>query len=299
MCNNNKKEINIYESVTPVDVYQAMDDNKKLRELVHRHLVLYADGYFVIPDDKYVSLDSNGYHLTRYAKDNLTECVIKIEIEKIWERFPIQNSFYYGLPNNNYIKKFKVVFEDKHKKDKEKKTSVELAQNAISELLNEDKITPRKDIDTEIEFLTSRYYDIEGEKTLLEKINDKANNTLCQCLSYLFERRHWYENDFYRFTLLHRNYYNKILNNTKSQNNMSAKALFAICVGLKLNRRLTEKLFTRSIHNLDSLGSPYCYYLEILENTPYLPIEEFNDILKSWGLSPLGSKERNHKNHKN
>lgn len=280
MCENNKQEAKKYSTITPAEAYQVMGENNDLNDLVRKHKVLYAEGYFVIADSRYVYLDINGYHLTQEAKENMHDCIICIE-EK--ESSPVSGYFNtggiigYGLPNQEFIRRFKVG---------------ECSKLIIDDILKKEKLIITNDEGKEI--INSTFFDIEGEKELIKMIGN-PDCTLCQCLVYLFKRRNWYPETFVNETLLHRDNYSKIQNNTQKSNNMSAKTLFAICVGLRLSKGLTEQLFTKSNNQLNKYKSPYCYYLHILENTPYISIAEFNDILIEWELAPLGTKQREKK----
>ena len=78
-------------------------------------------------------------------------------------------------------------------------------------------------------------------------------------------------------TLLHKNYYSSIKNDKK--NDMKEKTLMAICVGMKLNSRLTQELFKKSVNNYQVYVDPYETYTLIMEQFPGLPIDDFNEIL--------------------
>lgn len=267
MCNTKTQEE--YKAITPVIAYQIMDNNKELKNLVHNRKVLYAEGYFVIADGRYVFLDGDGYHLTQAAKNNMADSIIGI-VEEKQKRYPDRyfNYVFYGLPNNQFIKAYKIDEDGK---------------NNIIQLLREDN--PIVDGNNE----TLRYFDVKAEKELVSMIGN-PNITLCDCLIKLFKWRAWNTSIYVENTLLNRNYYSKILNN--KYNDMGVKVLLALCVGLRLNKGLTEKMFTKSKYNLDPYKPQHSAYLHILENTPYLSIEEFNDILTEWGYAPLGSAFR-------
>ena len=78
------------------------------------------------------------------------------------------------------------------------------------------------------------------------------------------ENRKWtYPATFNEKTELHPNYHGKIKNN--SYNNMGTDVLMAICVGLKLNLRIIEKLFDKSNNKLNYYQDPDKTYIRILE----------------------------------
>ncbi|UWF83994.1 MAG: hypothetical protein [Bacteriophage sp.] len=65
--------------------------------------------------------------------------------------------------------------------------------------------------------------------------------------------------------------------------------MMAICVGLRLNLRLVEKIFAKSDNKLNYYKDPDKTYIRILENMPGLSLQDFNGILKQVGIKELGS----------
>lgn len=128
----------------------------------------------------------------------------------------------------------------------------------------------------------------EDEEIELFKIIGDPTSTLCQCLSFLMERRKWkYPAAFNEHTELNKNYFGKIKND--NYNNMGTDVLMAICVGLGLTLRETEKLFDKSQNKLDYYHDPDKTYIRIMELMPGLPIGDFNSILEKAGVKQLGS----------
>ena len=71
---------------------------------------------------------------------------------------------------------------------------------------------------------------------------------------------------------------------------MSKNTLLAICIGLGLNLRITEKLFEKSQDKLNYYKDHDRIYVRIMETMPSLTIANFNSILKSYGVEELGTK---------
>ena len=91
-------------------------------------------------------------------------------------------------------------------------------------------------------------HDEDEEIKLMAMIGDPTK-TLCECIWFLMENRNWkYPEKFNEETELHKNYHGKIRNN--KYNNMSTNTLLAICVGMGLSLRITEKLFENQNTNL-------------------------------------------------
>lgn len=117
------------------------------------------------------------------------------------------------------------------------------------------------------------------------------NNTLCQCLWFLMENRHWTApSTFTENTGLHANYHGKIRNN--NYNNMGIGVLMAICVGMKLRLCLIEKICDKSDHKLNRFQDPDKTYYRILERFPGISLNDFNGMLEAANLPELGTKEK-------
>ena len=134
---------------------------------------------------------------------------------------------------------------------------------------------------------TEKEVDEAEEIELMKKLGDPTS-TLCQCLWYLMENRKWnYPEVFNDRTGLHKNYHGKIKND--KYNNMGTDVLMAICVGMKLSLRITEKIFEKSKNKLDYYHDPDKTYIRIMENMPGISVQDFNSICKRAGVDELGS----------
>jgi hypothetical protein len=71
----------------PVDLltaFKVYSENEMLRETLHTGAFIYADGYFVLNDQLYVSFEKDsGATLTTYAKDHLAECTLDFSTKLI------------------------------------------------------------------------------------------------------------------------------------------------------------------------------------------------------------------------
>lgn len=72
---------------TPIDLFTAFEiyrENELLRESLHTGAFLFADGYFVINDSRYVSSSNDQQaHLTAYAKTHLAECTLDFSVKLV------------------------------------------------------------------------------------------------------------------------------------------------------------------------------------------------------------------------
>lgn len=70
---------------------------------------------------------------------------------------------------------------------------------------------------------------------------------------------------------------------------MGTDVLMAICVGLKLNLRIIEKLFDKSNNKLNYYQDPDKTYIRILEMAPGISLQDFNSICEKASVKQLGS----------
>ena len=65
-------------ALTPVEAYQLLESSSLLQDWVQGGRFVFADGYFVLADAKYIVAKTDGLHLTAKAKKSLQQCVINI-----------------------------------------------------------------------------------------------------------------------------------------------------------------------------------------------------------------------------
>ena len=87
---NNSRD---YVALTPDEAYQLLCQDSSLQERVSGGQFIYADGYFVLADKKYISAKEDGLHLTAKAKKNLAQCVINIREQTYTTYRNIQKDF--------------------------------------------------------------------------------------------------------------------------------------------------------------------------------------------------------------
>ena len=68
--------------------------------------------------------------------------------------------------------------------------------------------------------------------------------------------------------------------------------MIAICVGLKLSLRITERLFDKSKNKLNYYQDPEKTYIRIMENMPGISIQDFNNICGMAGVKQLRSNTK-------
>ena len=265
-----------YQQLTPVEAFSLAAEDSLLGEWISSGSFIYADGYFVLANPKFVTLKAGVPQLTTAAKKNLQRCVLNIREQ----RFANYTYACKDLEGLCYLYKTNVQAQDSDKRiylfDPKLQTNIE------------EIVPDAKTYAAALESLPA--YDEDEENQLLGMLA-MPNNTLCQCLWFLMENRHWTApSTFTENTGLHANYHGKIRNN--DYNNMGTGILMAICVGMKLRLCLIEKIFDKSEQKLNRFQDPDKTYYRILERFPGIPLNDFNGMLKAANLPELGTKEK-------
>lgn len=265
---NGSKE---YAKLTPLEAYQLLQEESLLQEWVSGRRFVFADGYFVLAEKEYVVSKNGEVHLSTKAKRNPEKCVLNIHEQKYIE-YPNFRKDYMG-----YAMMFQTVGMDRR-----------LFTFHPKYQSNIDKLDTDTAYDAAIDAIFSD--DIDAEREMYGYIVDPSKS-LCQTIMSIMDMRGCDTSaKFNHRTLLHKNYYGSIKNDKK--NDMKEKTLMAICVGMKLNSRLTQELFKKSVNNYQVYVDPYATYTRIMERMPGLPIDDFNAILERRGLDKLGTEMR-------
>lgn len=253
--------------LSPAEAYQLLSINPTLCKWISGGRFVFVDGYFVLADEKYIAVNEDGLHLTTKAKKNLAQCAINIHEQKYTVYQNVQKDFEKSvvLCRGEGVDRRILTFHPKY-------------QTNIDYNPEEAYVAFINSINT---------YNEKEEKELIKKLGD-PDISLCQCLWFLMQNRKWiYPRIFSKETGLHDNYHGKIKND--KYNDMGTGVLMAICVGLKLNFRITERLFDKSKNKLDYYKDPDKTYIHIMENMPGLSLQDFNSICEAAHVKQLGS----------
>lgn len=257
-------------SLTPVEALNLLDAKPSLRNWVEEGRFIFVDGYFIIPDAKYITIKNDKLVLTQQAKKNLSRCALNIREQYLYE----YNNFDKDIAECTYL--YRSYDVDK---------KILLFHPNYQTHFDYDADEAYKEAAKFIENIS-----IDEEMELINMIGD-PRKTLCHCLWYLMEKKGWkYPEKFSEETHLHPNFHGRIKNN--KQNNMNTQTLMAICVGLGLTYRLTEKLFEKSNNKLKPYEDPDMTYIRILETFPKISINDFNSLLNVKGIKELGTEMR-------
>ena len=261
---NHSKEL---AALTPAEAYQLLSLDSSLRAWVNGGRFVFADGFFVLADEKYVIAKDDGLHLTAKAKKNLPQCVINIHEQKYAVYRNVQKDLvgYAVLHRVEGIDQRLLTFHPNFQ------ANFNYEPDEVYEAFRDHLLT----------------YDEAEEVELVRRLGDPTT-TLCQCLWYLMENRKWnYPEKFNEMTGLHKNYHGKIKNN--KYNNMGTEVLMTICVALRLKLRIVEQIFAKSNNKLNYYQDPDKTYIRILENMPGLSLQDFNSVLVQTGIKELGT----------
>ena len=134
--------------------------------------------------------------------------------------------------------------------------------------------------------------EIKAQKRLDTLLSDDRY-TLSNCLKELMIRAGWKDaNIFWDHTLVHRNYFFRI--NSNKLGKVRKNTLMAICVGLGLTVLTVQRVFKKAELFLSESSMPDRLYMSIIEKSPGIIIDKFNQILIRAGQAPLGTREREH-----
>ena len=282
-------------AISVEDAFMLLSENVVFEDWVKTYNMIFADGYFVVADKKYVTYKNGEPHLTRSAKTNLAACTLNI-CEQHIVSYQIAEKDYRGYAclfhasgvdqrmlsfHPTYQAEFKEFLENVEWNEKMGKRSSDLS-----------KVT---DDDVYAAVAESIFPDYdEHQKKFIQMLSDPFT-TLCQALWYWFENHGLrYPDSFHDATRLHKNYHTDIKNNAK--NDMGKDMLMAICVGCKFDLRMTQRVLGKQNIILDEFQEPDRTYITLLERLPGLNINQFNEILKKRNLKKLGSKSNNKSN---
>lgn len=262
------KNENDFVKISPEEAIKLLIENSSLQKWVRNGRFVFAEGYFVLAEKQYVIKKEGRLKLTPKAKGNLSKCVINIR-EHRYVSYPNSYKDFFGY------------------------TTLKRVEGVDARLLtfhpqyqSNFKYEPDEVYNSFRDYLAS--HDEDEEIKLMAMIGDPTK-TLCECIWFLMENRNWkYPEKFNEETELHKNYHGKIRNN--KYNNMSTNTLLAICVGMGLSLRITEKLFEKSNNKLNYYQDPDKTYIKIMETMPGLSITNFNSIVRSFGIEELGTK---------
>jgi len=247
-----------FSSISTRDAFYEYCDNEEFRRVIDTGLFCYADGYFAINDEKYVTAsDDGGYSLTDYAWSNLAECTLQFTNRRVNMR---EHGRYhvdaFHRTNPNAYEKFPHYDSDRN---------VSVVDTA------EDLRKKREEFEAQYE------------------IHKAITKTFWQRAYEIMEAKHWNSSIFADKTLLNEIAYSRAKNNYDSIPDI--RTVMAICAGLDLDIALTNELLSLAGHTLSNSREHQAYGF-IITGYKGKSINERNEFLQTLELPPLGTKQR-------
>lgn len=261
-----------YIRLKPEEAYKLVKNNQNLKVWIEKGNYCFIDGYFVKINPEYIELDNGNYRLSKKVKRNLSKYVVNIKEYRYldYQRDNKNISYAYLLKYDGVDKRvlaFHPSYQGKILENEFESKSYDEVYKFIS-----------KTDDSLIEF---------------ESMLGNVRKSLSECLWYIMRKRGWISSQiFNEETGLYENLHGDIKNNRHKGNNLKRDSLMAICIGLKLDLRIIYKVFEKANLLLNPHSEPDKTYIKILDHFPGIPMQDFNGILESGNLKPLGSEIR-------
>lgn len=197
-----------FSNITDTDAFFEYAENPEFRELINSGLFCFADGYFVINDEKYITIDDDGkYHLNDYAWEHLPECTLQFTYRRVnIRKRPSYPSDLLHRDNDSDIR-------DLPQYDADKNTAVVMRAEELQKLKEE---------------FESQY---EERKEVAQTFWQRAYG--------IMQKRKWNTAIFCEKTQLNEMTYSRVKNNPPS--NPDVRTVISICAGLDLDIGLSRQ----------------------------------------------------------
>ena len=248
----------VFSSIEPRDAFYEYYDNPEFRKLIDSGLFVYVNGFFVVNDPKYVTLQRDGsLSLTDYAWHNIGECTLRFAYRKINVRI-------HGQEHAD-------TFHRDNKNTYDKLPYYDASRNASVVAHASDLQAKRAEFEAQLE-----------ESKLLAK-------SFWQVAYELMEKKKWNASIFCDKTGLNQMVYSRAKNNEDSLPDV--RTVISICAGLDLDIIVTNQLLALAGHTLTNSHEHRAYSFAI---TGYhgRSLQDRNEFLRSVNVDELGSKQR-------
>jgi hypothetical protein len=240
------------------DAFYEYSDNEEFRKVIDSGLFVYADGFFVINDEKYVEIEGTGeYRLTDYAWNNLAECTIQFSYRRV-------NVSEHSLFHSD-------SFNRRNPDVYEKLPGYDVDRN-VSIVGNAEELK-RKRAEFESQYET----------------HSELTQTFWQRAYEIMQTKKWNSAIFCDKTQLNEVVYSRAKNNHESLPDI--RTCITICAGLDLDIELTNRLLALAGHALSNSVEHQAYGF-IITSFAGKNLDERNAFLKLIGVTTLGSKTR-------
>lgn len=246
--------------IDEVSAFQLYMSSEFLKATLDTGAFCYAEGYFVLRDEKYVFPGEDALFLTEYAKLHLSECTLDFSYKLVCNRTSAQDVRYMFRADTEY-KKLPSYDSNTQNMDEYNK--------ALAKALD----------DTESDF----------QKQLQR--NRIANETTSQRMCKYMDAAHWNTSIFQDKTLLAPMDYTRVYQNHK----FKVPSYTAMAVGLELTLHETEEALRLSGLGYDNNDDTDYAYMYILSAFHGCTIDECNTVLEKLKVKQLGTKTRQSK----
>ena len=246
--------------IDEVTAFQLYMSNDLLKSTLDTGAFCYAEGYFVLRDEKYVLPGEDELFLTEYARLHLSECTLDFSYKLVCSRTNIRDAQYMFRADTEYKK-----------------------------LPSYDSNT--QNMDEYNKALAKALEDANSEFQAQLKRNRLVNETTSQRMCKYMDAAHWNTSIFQNKTHLAPMDYTRVYQNHK----FKVPSYTAMAVGLELTLHETEDALRLSGLGYDNSDPTDCAYMYILSAFRGCSINECNTVLEKLNVKLLGTKSKSKK----
>lgn len=243
--------------IDEVSAFRLYMSNEFLKATLDTGAFCYAEGYFVLRDEKYVLPGEDALFLTEYARLHLSECTLDFSYKLVCSRTSVRDVQYMFRADTEYKK-----------------------------LPSYDSNT--QNMDEYNKALAKSLDDAKAEFQEQLKRNKLVNETTSQRMCKYMDAAHWNTSIFQSRTLLAPMDYTRVYQNHK----FKVPSYTAMAVGLELTLHETEEALRLSGLGYDNNDNTDYAYMYILSAFHGCPIDECNTVLEKLNVKPLGTKSK-------
>lgn len=243
--------------IDEVSAFRLYMSNEFLKTTLDTGAFCYAEGYFVLRDEKYVLPSEGALFLTEYARLHLSECTLDFSYKLVCSRTGVRDVQYMFRADTEYKK-----------------------------LPSYDSNT--QNMDEYNKALAKTLDDADSEFQAQLKRNRLVNETTSQRMCKYMNAAHWNTRIFQSKTLLAPMDYTRVYQNHK----FKVPAYTAMAVGLELTLHETEEALHLSGLGYDNSDNTDFAYMYILSAFHGCPINECNTVLEKLKVKLLGTNSK-------
>lgn len=243
--------------ISQSEAFYEYSTNPEFQKLIDSGLFIYADGYFVINDEKYVTRTEAGcYELSDNAWDNIPACTLQFTWQNV---------------NNERHKHF--PFEIFHRANADQRTSKFDSEQSAAAVQMSELLRKKRD---------------EFERQISAFRLTSLNKSCWELMHDIIQQQGLSKSHFCSLTGLDEIVYRRAEKGEQTMPSFSTIMSFA--GGLDLDLDTTKKLLQLAGHAFNDTDQ-HRAYMFCISGFQGRPLEERNAFLESYGYPPLGSKQ--------